>query len=95
MNVASLYPNATLNSSEFTFHNNVFAAEMSIIGRDFRFLADENGHPKFYIQSAKTGEIRGFVFLIAERDNENEMTALLFRCCDPGYRHLEARLFND
>jgi len=86
---------STINSSQFQFRNNQFIGSMSILGDNFRFETSAEGTPSFYVESTRTGEIRKFTFVMADRNAQNETTALFFRCADPHCRHLEAKLFND
>ncbi len=95
MNVTSIYKPNTVNSKSFSFRNNTFTAEISDFGPDFQFKVDELGVPSFYIQSEKTGELRTFRFIVDSRNSDNEVTEMVFRCTDPAFKHLTARVFND
>ncbi|MNK47832.1 hypothetical protein D3C87_666520 [compost metagenome] len=95
MNITALHTQNTVKSDQLSFKNNVFVAEISDFGPDFQFKVDSLGVPSFFIQSAKTGEVRTFRFIADTRNDDNEVTDMIFRCTDASFRHLTARIFND
>jgi hypothetical protein len=79
-----------VNSNLFDFIENKFIAAESQLGENFEFLTKPDGQSFFLMQTPYSEEPLHFSYIGTMTEK-----GLLFRCNDPGFKHLQAIILND